>query len=133
MAKLNLSVWLLAAILLFGIVAVATTDLTGAYYLGFKKQAKPISQPATQAKTASYAPAAACTDSDGGVNLGMAGTCTDIHGQAFTDTCDSASTVIEYICDDTDRVNKTRKGAGECGWYNSKVCPSGVCQNGACI
>jgi len=41
---------------------------------------------------------AVCTDSDGGINYAVKGTCVDsVHGAAFADSCDGKF-VVEYYC-----------------------------------
>jgi len=61
-----------------------------------------------------------CTDSDGGINYAVKGTCIDtVNGQAFSDVCDGKF-VVEYYCS----VDST------CA-FNKYSCPYG-CYDGSC-
>ncbi len=97
MVKLNLSVWLLAAVLVVGLIAVATSDLSG------------------------YASAASCTDSDGW-NKDVAGTCKDNSG-TYMDSCTGTGGrgYFEYYCSS----GVCKKAPKICP--QGQVCQNGAC------
>ncbi len=107
----NLGIWLLAAVLVVGIVAVASNGLTGDY---LTVQRKATSTGTTAKYTYTYVPKNApapastngCTDTDGGVNYYQVGTATDSSGNQLRDRCAPGSgagygngtAIVEYFC-----------------------------------
>ncbi len=66
---------------------------------------------------------AACTDTDGGDNKLVKGTCTDPTG-SYTDTCLPANNIGEYMCNPT---------GDSCVGSADTSCPAGtICVDGAC-
>lgn len=64
-----------------------------------------------------------CTDSDGGKNFDVKGTCKSRTGQIFNDVCEGVS-IKEFYCDGVNR---------NC-IYQLSICPVGkMCLNGACV
>lgn len=67
-----------------------------------------------------------CTDSDGGMNTYVAGTCRDAT-QTKQDSCSGTSSVTEYYCSS----NRCYSGSGYCP-DNLNTTGIGGCLNGAC-
>ncbi|MBI2041197.1 MAG: hypothetical protein HYT16_03790 [DPANN group archaeon] len=151
MAKLNLGIWLLAAIVVFGVVAVVGSDATGALTLIKKGSGSGSSFGGSGLAGGCYSnsdcpanyhceftsggkgrcaqnAASTCTDTDGGSDTSKQGTCTDSKG-SYTDVCRGAETgtgqlMYEQACSSYGNCTATQV---DCAALNK------ACQNGACV
>ena len=67
-----------------------------------------------------------CTDSDGGFNYYIRGTCTDANNRSLTDYCVNSSVVREYLCGSAG-CEESHNSPFDCSSVGL------VCQNGACV
>jgi hypothetical protein len=68
----------------------------------------------------------ACTDTDGGMNPFLKGTCSGTNGN-FTDICNTNTSVKEYYCSSN---NTCESLIGNCTWFSN--ISTGKCKDGMC-
>lgn len=72
-----------------------------------------------------------CSDSDGGLNNDIAGSCTDSTG-TYADYCDSEGLVWDYYCGPTGDPAENRYCMATTGTYCVNIGYAGGCQSGKC-
>lgn len=106
-----------------GIFLFAVIFITGVFVATGSTMINRVTLPITDLSVVNHQnpTVALCRDTDGGDNIRVKGTLTDINGRSHVDLCISSSTVIEYFCSHNTLQNRT------------ELCPSGTaCSDGAC-
>lgn len=124
--KDEVPVWLVVVVVIVGAFAVSFPLFSANYVFqwGFIGSPEGGDRLAGQFRGAPSISAYVCNDSDGGINLGVRGTCTS-RGQSNADYCWDNVSLVEFSC----AANRCVRNIFNCQNYGFQACENGACVN----